>query len=270
MITAEIGGDPVHFTNKTAIITGAGSGIGRATAVRLARGNANLVLNDLDPALVGETAEQLRRHHAVRAIAVPGDVSLEATAQALVAAADREFGRVDVLVSAAGIHHAGDIDEVSLDAWNRVIANNLTSMFLVARAVIPTMVRQRSGSIVSIGSVSSFIGQEMQGKSTFLYNVTKAGVRQLTTSLATRYAADGIRVNCVCPGAVRTGMSLTREQEANEAVRNAILTAMATGHPMERVADPEEIAAAVAFLASDDASFITGTAMPVDGGYLAR
>lgn len=260
----------MRFIGKTAIVTGAASGIGRATAVRLAQGGAHLVLNDRNAAAVQQVADQLAEAHGVQAIAIAGDVAREENAEAAASAADSRFGRIDILVNAAGIHHVGDIDEVSLDAWNGVIATNLTSMFLLARAAIPRMVRQQSGSIVNLGSVSSFVGQEMGGKSTFLYNVTKAGVKQLTTSLATRYAAEGIRVNCVCPGAVHTRMAISEEQEANEGVRNAILTAMSTGHPMARVAAPDEIAAAIAFLASDDASFITGTALPVDGGYLAR
>lgn len=260
----------VRFRDRTAIVTGAGSGIGRATANRLAEGGAHLILNDVNAAAVNQVAEQLSEAHGVRAVAVPGDVALEETARNIAAAAESRFGHIDILVNAAGIHHLGDIDEVSLEIWNGVIATNLTSMFLLARAVIPHMVRQQSGAVVNLGSVSSFVGQEMGGKSSFLYNVTKAGVKQLTTSLATRYAADGIRVNCVCPGAVHTRMAISEEQDANEEVRNAILTAMAAGHPMARVADPDEIATVIAFLASDEASFITGTAVPVDGGYLAR
>lgn len=257
-------------TVKTAIVTGAASGIGRATAERLARDGFNLVLSDINESAVNEVADQLKALNRIEAIAVTGDVAREETAQEIFSAADHQFGRIDVLVNCAGIHHLGDIDEVSLEEWNGVIATNLTSMFLLCRAVIPRMVEQGAGSIVNMGSVSSFVGQEMQGKSTFLYNITKAGVRQLTTSLATRYAESGIRVNCVCPGAVKTRMSLSEEQERNEAVRTAILTAMASGHPQNRVAEPNEIAAVIAFLASDDASFITGIAVPVDGGYLAR
>ncbi|MBD7939945.1 SDR family NAD(P)-dependent oxidoreductase [Brevundimonas guildfordensis] len=260
----------MRFENKTAIVTGGGSGIGRATAERLARGGANLVIADIDAGRANQAAEALKAAYGVRAVPVVGDVSQEATAASLVGTATDDLGGLDILINAAGIHHTGDIDEVSLEDWNRVIATNLTSMFLISRAAIPAMARQKSGSIVNLGSVSSFIGQEMQGKSSFVYNVTKAGVRQLTTSLATRHAVDGIRVNCVCPGAVRTRMSLSEEHEAIPPVRDAILAAMAEGHPMARVADPDEIAAAIAFLASDDASFITGTAMPVDGGYLAR
>lgn len=258
------------FSGKVAIVTGGGSGIGRATAERLAKGGASVIIVDLDADRVGKAVSELVAAYDAKVEGLVADVSQEASAEAMVKTALDGFGRLDVLVNAAGVHHTGDIHEVSLEDWNRLIGTNLTSMFLTCRAAIPAMAAQKSGSIVNLGSVSSFIGQEMQGKSSFVYNVTKAGIRQLTTSLATRYAGDGIRVNCVCPGAVRTRMSLTEEQEAVPPMRAAILAAMAQGHPMERVADPDEIAAAIAFLASDDASFITGTAMPVDGGYLAR
>jgi NAD(P)-dependent dehydrogenase (short-subunit alcohol dehydrogenase family) len=260
----------MSFNGKVAIVTGGGSGIGRATAERLAKGGASLIIVDLDAGRVKKAVAELTTTYGAKVEGLTADVSLEATAEAMVTRAIDDFGRLDILVNAAGIHHTGDIHEVSLDDWNRLIGTNLTSMFLTCRAAIPAMAGAKTGSIVNLGSVSSFIGQEMQGKSSFVYNVTKAGIRQLTTSLATRHAVDGIRVNCVCPGAVRTRMSLSEEHEAMPPVRDAILAAMAQGHPMDRVADPDEIAAAIAFLASDDASFITGVAMPVDGGYLAR
>lgn len=257
-------------TVKTSIVTGAASGIGRATAMRLAQAGHQLVLSDINAEGLEATAHKLQEQYKVAVVTVAGDVSKESVATEIVDAARQRFGRIDVLVNCAGIHHLGDIEEVTLEQWNVLLATNLTSMFLMCRAVIPHMRSQGVGAIVNLGSVSSFIGQEMQGKSSFVYNVTKAGVRQLTTSLATRYAEDGIRVNCVCPGAVRTRMSLSEEQEAHEGMRTAILTAMAAGHPQNRVSEPEEIAAAIHFLASDEASFITGVALPVDGGYLAR
>jgi len=260
----------MNFSGKVAIVTGGGSGIGRATAERLAKGGASVIIVDLDEGRVAKAVAELTEAHGAKVEGLVADVSQEASAEIMVKRAVEGFGRLDILVNAAGIHHTGDIGDVSLDDWNRLIATNLTSMFLTCRAAIPAMTALKSGSIVNLGSVSSFVGQEMQGTSSFVYNVTKAGIRQLTTSLATRHARDGIRVNCVCPGAVRTRMSLSEEQEAIPPMREAILAAMAEGHPMARVADADEIAAAIAFLASDDASFITGTAMPVDGGYLAR
>jgi NAD(P)-dependent dehydrogenase (short-subunit alcohol dehydrogenase family) len=260
----------MRLDGKIAIVTGAGSGIGRATALRLAQEGANLVLNDLNQKTLDEIARQAGAEHRSKATTVAGDVSREETATAIASTATSQFGRVDILVNDAGIHHVADITETSLADWNRLIAVNLTSMFLVSRAIIPIMLKQRSGAIVNLASISSFIGQEMEGKSTFLYNVTKAGVMQLTTSLATRYAADGIRVNCVCPGGVKTNLILGSILKGQDHIDDSIWKAIGPSHPMGRVAEPSEIAAAIAFLASDDASFITGAALPVDGGYLAR
>ncbi len=260
----------MRLDGKIAIVTGAGSGIGRATAMRLASEGASLVLNDLNAKTLEEIAKQAASAHRIKVVTAPGDVSREETAAAIASAANGNFGRVDILVNDAGIHHVADITETTLEEWNRLIGVNLTSMFLVTRAIIPMMLKQRGGAIVNLASISSFVGQEMEGKSTFLYNVTKAGVMQLTKSLATRYAADGIRVNCVCPGGVKTNLILGSILKGQERIDPSIWTAIGPSHPMGRVAEPEEIAAAIAFLASDDASFITGAALPVDGGYLAR
>ncbi|HUY18021.1 MAG TPA: glucose 1-dehydrogenase [Candidatus Binataceae bacterium] len=260
----------MRLDGKIAIVTGAGSGIGRATASRLAAEGASLVLNDLNPKTLDEIAQQIVKQHGVKVAPAPGDVSREETAAKIAGTASSQFGRVDILVNDAGIHHVADITETSLEEWNRVIGVNLTSMFLVSRAIIPIMLRQRAGAIVNLASISSFVGQEMEGKSTFLYNVTKAGVMQLTTSLATRYGADGIRVNCVCPGAVKTNLILGSILKGQERVDDSVWQAIGPSHPLNRCAEPAEIAAAIAFLASDDASFITGAALPVDGGYLAR
>ena len=260
----------MRLDGKTAIVTGAGSGIGRATAIRLASEGANLVLNDLNAKALDEIAKQAAGAHRVKVVTAPGDVSREETAAAIAGAATGNFGRADILVNDAGIHHVGDITETTLEEWNRLISVNLTSMFLVTRAIIPVMLKQRAGAIVNLASISSFIGQEMEGKSTFLYNITKAGVMQLTTSLATRYAAEGIRVNCVCPGAVKTNLILATLLKGHDRIDESVWQAIAPSHPMNRCAEPAEIAAAIAFLASDDASFITGAALPVDGGYLAR
>lgn len=128
------------------------------------------------------------------------------------------------------------------------------------------MLRQRSGTIVNLASISSFVGQEMNGKSTFVYNVTKAGAVQLTRSLASRYARDGIRINCVCPGATRT--NAIRIEDPVEP--DSFWRAVGDAHPLGRVANPREIASVIVFLISDEASFMTGSAVVVDGGYLIR
>ncbi|HLX37105.1 MAG TPA: SDR family oxidoreductase, partial [Candidatus Binataceae bacterium] len=174
--------------------------------------------------------------------------------------------RIDVLVNNAGIHFVRDITEMTVDEWDRLMNINLKSMFLCCKHVIPHMLKQKKGAIVNLASISSFIGQEMEGASTFAYNVTKAGALQLTTSLASRYAAEGIRVNCVCPGNVETNII----RRGNPAEVAEFWRLASRAEPMGRNAQPEEIANAILFLASDEASFITGCPLLVDGGYLAR
>ncbi len=252
---------------KVAIVTGAGSGIGRATAERFAGDGARLVLNDLRPEYLEEVAAAVGGDHRP----VAGDVAQEETAAELAHTARDAWGRIDVLVNNAGIHWVQDITDTTVQDWEHVIGVNLRSMFLCSKHVIPTMLEQRSGSIINLASISSFIGQEFGGTSTWLYNVTKAGALQLAKSLASRYAADGIRVNAVAPGATRTKQirHLFPEQtpEEEEQIWEFAGTQLT---PIGRVGRAEEIAAAIAFLASDESSFVTGTYVLADGGYLVR
>lgn len=252
---------------KVAIITGAGSGIGRATAKRLADEGARLVLNDLREDYLGEVLAQLGGEHE----GVPGDCSTEEVAQQLTATARERFGRIDALVANAGIMWVQDITDTTVEDWDRVMNVNLRSMFVCCKAVIPTMVEQGGGSIVTLGSISSFIGQEFGGVSTWLYNVTKAGALQLAKSIASRYAADGIRANAVCPGATRTRQIRHAFPDQTDEEEERIWQFAGTElTPLGRVGRPEEIAAAIAFLASDESAFVTGTPLVVDGGYLVR
>jgi meso-butanediol dehydrogenase / (S,S)-butanediol dehydrogenase / diacetyl reductase len=259
----------MRLEGKVAIITGAGSGIGTATAKRLAAEGAKLVLNDINDEYLSEVAGSIEGD--VRTVA--GDVAQEETAARLAATAREEFGRIDVLVNNVGDLYIAEITETPVEDWDRLMATNLRSMFLCCKHVLPTMVEQRSGSIVNLASISAFIGQEAAegGPSFFAYSVTKAGARQLATALATRYAKEGIRVNAVAPGATRTRQVRHFMPDMPEAEENAIWeNAGSVGTPMGRVGRPDEIAAAIAFLASDESSFVTGTTLVADGGYLAR
>jgi meso-butanediol dehydrogenase / (S,S)-butanediol dehydrogenase / diacetyl reductase len=259
----------MRLEGKVAIITGAGSGIGRATARRFAEEGARLVINDISEEYLSELTGSLAVEHR----AVLGDVSEEETAERLVQTAKDEFGRVDVLVNNVGDLFIAEITETSVEDWDRLMATNLRSMFLCCKHVIPSMLEQGGGAIVNLSSISAFIGQETEegGPSFFAYSVTKAGARQLATSLATRYAKQGIRVNAVAPGATRTKQVRHFLPDLSQEDEDAIWeNAGAQGTPMGRVGRPEEIAAVIAFLASDEASFITGATIAADGGYLAR
>jgi NAD(P)-dependent dehydrogenase (short-subunit alcohol dehydrogenase family) len=254
-----------HLPGKVAIVTGAGSGLGQATARRFAEEGAKLVLNDVNEDYLKKICDVTGGE------GVAGDVSEWKTAERLAATAKERFGRIDVLVNNAGIMWVQDITDTTPEEFDEVVGINLKSMYLCSKAVIPTMVEQQKGSIVMLASISSFVGQEFGGPSTWLYNVTKAGALQLARSLASRYAADGIRVNAVAPGATRTQQirhhmpDLTQEQE--EEIWSFAGTQLT---PLGRVGRPEEIANAILFLASDESSFVTGQPLIVDGGYLVR
>jgi NAD(P)-dependent dehydrogenase (short-subunit alcohol dehydrogenase family) len=257
----------MDLEGKTAIITGAGAGIGEATARRFATEGATVIANDINDRYLERLLGELPGEHHGKVV---GDSSQEETAQWAVQEALAASGRVDVLVNNVGNLFFGDITGITVEQWDDLMRINVRSPFVFCKAVIPQMLEQGGGSIVNVASISAFIGQEMNAQSSVLYNVTKAAVRQMATSLATRYAKDAIRVNSVVPGPTRTlQVRHFLPDLPSEAEDEIWETAGAAGVPMGRVGRPEEIAAAIAFLASDHASFITGSALVVDGGYLA-
>jgi NAD(P)-dependent dehydrogenase (short-subunit alcohol dehydrogenase family) len=258
----------MRLQGKIAIVTGAGSGIGLATARRFADEGATVVLNDVNGAELADVASSLSGsgHESVE-----GDVSFETTAERLAGVALERFGRIDVLVNNAGMPCVADVTEVTDAIFDRVIGVNVKGMVWCCKHVIPTMLKQQGGSIINLGSISSFTGQESDGKSMVLYNVTKAAAVQLAISLATRYGAQGIRANAVCPGVTRTGILKARDPKLTDEEDAALWASFAAGStPLERPADPSEVAAAILFLASDESSFVTGAPLIVDGGFLAR
>ena len=255
-----------RFMGKVAIVTGAASGIGRATASRFASEGASVVGNDRDGRGLADAIASLSGDEH---LAIPGDIADEETATRMTEAALERFGRIDVLVNNAGIFFAKDVTDVTTRDIERVFGINFIGMIWTCKHVIPGMLENGKGVIINLGSVSAFTGQEQEGKSQFLYNSSKAAVVQFSISLATRYARQGIRVTSVCPGVVRTNiMAAVYPDESDRAtVIEAGAEAMtALGRPT----DPDEIAATIAFLASDDATAIVGSPVIADGGFLVR
>jgi NAD(P)-dependent dehydrogenase (short-subunit alcohol dehydrogenase family) len=250
----------MRLHDRIAIITGAGSGIGRATALACGREGAHVVIFDLDRDAAEATAREVSGLGR-RALAVAGDVADEADVDRLAEAALREFGRIDLLVNNAGV-----ADQIvptlqqSVETWERVLDIHLKGMYLGCRRVGREMVRQMRGTIVSVSSVAGVVGFAMRTA----YGPAKAGIAQLTRVLAVEWAPYNIRVNAVAPGYVRTPL-VERILNAGQLEEKRI----AERTPLGRLARPEEIAAAVVFLLSDDASYITGVTLPVDGGFLA-
>jgi meso-butanediol dehydrogenase/(S,S)-butanediol dehydrogenase/diacetyl reductase len=242
-----------RFRNRTVVITGGASGIGAATARRFAAEGAKLVLADIDTTAGEAVAAATGAHF------VPTDVTDEEQVVALIDQAVSRHERLDVLVNNAGIMGPGTLPELDGETWRRVIDIDLHSVFYGCRAAIPHLRAAGGGAIVNTASISG-IGGDYALPS---YNAAKAGVVNLTRSLAIEHADQHIRVNCVCPGPIDTPM--TDAAKAIDAVMGAYVRAI----PMARFGSPEEVAGAIAFLASDDASYITGHALVVDGGLTA-
>ena len=247
-----------RLSGKVAVITGAARGIGRATLeVFLAEG-ARVVATDLDETTLAEVAGDPDR-----VVTVVGDVSVEDDARAMIDAAVSAHGRIDVLVANAGVIPLSTLDQTSAADWAHVMAVDGRGMFLTCKFAIAHMARQKSGSIVLLSSISGQRGQVGQAA----YGPAKYVATGLTHHLAVEWAARGIRVNAVAPGTIRTDavVSLLETPEGQ-----AYVEEIEARHPIGRLGEPREVAEAIAFLASDAASFITGAVLPVDGGYLAQ
>ena len=251
--------DAGRFSGLTAIVTGAGSGIGRATAVRLAAEGAHVIASDLMPERVAQTVAMIVTGGAGSGVGAVGDVTDQAHVDALVADAS---GRVDVLVNCAGIMDGflpvGELDDVM---WERVLDVNLTAPMRTTRAVLRLMTAAGSGSIVNVASAASLHG----GASGTAYAASKHGVIGLTRSTAVLYRAAGIRCNAVLPGAVETNIGATAAPKSDFAM--SVLGPLMSVIPP--VAQPEALAAAICWLASPDAANVTGALLSSDGGWSA-
>ena len=245
----------MRLANKTAIVTGASQGIGLACAQRLVQEGARVMLVDVRPdgaqaaAALGEAA---RFHHA--------DVSLKADVDAMIAATLAAFGQIDILVNNAGVTHAADFLDLEEEDFDRVLRINLKSMFLCSQAAAREMVKRQAGCIINMSSVNA----ELTIPNQVPYVVSKGGVNQLTRVAAISLAAHGIRVNAIGPGTILTELAKKAVLGSPEA-RHTILSRT----PLGRCGEPEEVASICAFLASDDASYVTGQTLYVDGGRMA-
>ncbi|WP_234806500.1 SDR family NAD(P)-dependent oxidoreductase [Mycolicibacter nonchromogenicus] len=251
-----------RLLGKSAVITGAAFGIGRATAVLFAREGAHLVVTDIQGEPLLALADELRNTGA-QVEAVVGDVADQTDAQRMITAALDRFGRLDVLVANAGIIPLGDAREVSVADWDNVMAIDGRGMFLTCKFAIEAMLPTGGGAIVCLSSISGLAGQKRQAA----YGPAKFIATGLTKHLAVEWADRGIRVNAVAPGTIRTERV---QQLPEEPGGSEYLAAVESMHPMGRIGEPSEVAHAIVFLASDEASFITGAVLPVDGGYLAQ
>jgi dihydroanticapsin dehydrogenase len=251
-----------RLKGKVVIITGAASGIGQGTAEVFAEEGARLVLVDRDCARLEATCARLKSSGA-EVVSVCGDVSGVETIERTVGAALQAFGQIDVVFNNAGIMPHGDLQDFGEATWDEVLAVNVKSMFLMSKAVIPHMLERGKGSIINTSSVMATLTEPGYEA----YTTSKAGIIGLTKALAVSYAERGVRCNCICPGWVDTPLNRTVAEELGG--MDKLYPIIKQQQPLGRMASPREVAYAVLFLASDEASAVTGSALYVDGASTA-
>jgi 3-oxoacyl-[acyl-carrier protein] reductase len=248
----------MRLEGKSAIVTGAGRGIGKAIAKRFLEAGARVMICDLEPERLQAAGEELAAIGTVQSEVV--NVTSREEVERLVDRAKEEFGRIDVLANNAGISRFEPFLEITDENWNDTLAINLTGVFLCSQVVATEMKNQGSGAIVNMGSTNGILGEEGLAH----YNASKAGVILLTKTMAIELAPHNVRVNSVCPGFILTELQLESGMSEETIQDYASLI------PLNRYGRVEEVASAFAFLASDEASFITGTELVVDGGQICR
>jgi NAD(P)-dependent dehydrogenase (short-subunit alcohol dehydrogenase family) len=253
----------MRLSGKVAIITGAGAGIGRATALLFAKEGAKVVIADCDSESGAETVGIIREDGGEAAF-VQVDVSKADDAEKMARKTVEMYGKLDILVNNAGIYMQANAVEMMEEDWDRILDVNLKGVFLCSKYCIPEMIKGGGGSIVNIGSEAGIVGIKNQ----VAYNVSKSGVIALTKSMALDFALDNVRVNCLCPGRTLTPLveKVINEAQDPESTRRAL----EEDRPLERMGRPEEIAAGILYLASDESPYATGSILSIDGGYTAQ
>lgn len=246
----------MEFKDRVAIVTGGARGIGKAIALAFAREGARVVLVDVDEEMLETLKNEIKKRKGV-AIAASCDITKSAEVKAMVEQVQKAFGRVDILVNNAGIIRRGTIETITEEDWDKVIEVNLKGTFNCSKAVVETMKQQRYGKIINVSSIAGKMGDITSAPG---YGPSKAGIDALTKTLARQLAQYGINVNGVAPHAIETEMSAQWSPERRKEIIASI--------PLGRLGKPEDVADAVLFLASDDASFITGEILDVNGGAL--
>ena len=248
---------PFDLTGKGALVTGSSRGIGKAIAETLAALGANVIISSRKRPACDEVAAQINAGGAGRATSIPANIGTKADIEQLVTDAREALGAIDILVcNAASNPYYGPMAGISDDQFEKILRNNLLSSHWLSALVSPEMIERRSGSIIFISSIGGLRGSPVIGA----YNISKAADFQLARNLATEYGSYGIRVNCIAPGLIRTDFARALwEDEAN-------LARALTGTPLGRIGEPDDIAGAAAFLASDASRYMTGQTLVVDGG----
>lgn len=254
-----------RFAGKVAVVTGAGAGMGRATAVRLAAEGASVALLDRDADTAEQTAGRIREAGGA-ALPLTCDITDSAQVAATFTRIEAELGGIDVLVNNAGVVRYGTVDEFAEADWDLVMDTNVKGTFLTVKHAVPAMRRRGGGAIVNTASTQAFASQPLVAA----YTASKGAVVALTRTLALDHAKDNIRVNCVCPGSVQTPMLQYGAELLVDGDAQQTMQEWGRLHPLGRLIQPEEVAALIAFLASDDAAAITGAPYLVDGGLLAK
>lgn len=252
----------MKFTDKVSLITGAGSGIGRTTALRFANEGAKVVVADIDTQAGQETVDMIRTKGG-EALFVETDVSNPKSVQGMVKHTVATYKELHILVNVAGIFIEGDLVHTPEAEWNRILDVNLNGIFLCMKYCIPALISSGGGAIVNIASEAGLVGIANQ----VAYNVSKSGVIALSKSTAVDFAKKNVRVNCICPGRVLTPLVekvISDSRDPDEKRR-----ALSEDRPLMRMGNPEEIAAGILFLCSDDAGYAVGTVLTIDGGYTA-